>query len=320
MRYHFYILIEEVVFISSNNCLFNAITKNLNHYLNTDISEAEIFLCFGGYIFSVSRNEEALYNGISITGNWIDFNHFSEFTNVRLELSNYRDDSNLALNYIINKLTSNNIQLAIVNSYYLPFDSVNYKKNFGNHLILIEKYNEYEKCFYVTDQRYNQEMIDLKDIIIALTSNFHTDIKLVNMINDGTFDITRIRGNIPLIIKNNAKKNHDNSKYEFKKLNESLEEINTLDTFYRSLSYFNLMVSIKSPHGPITSKQYLINSSYIKNPFLNNLLKKSILKWERLCMDLYKAHLNDEILDFRGKIDSIEELEKKINDTMLEFL
>ncbi|MCU4716022.1 BtrH N-terminal domain-containing protein [Bacillus cereus] len=309
-----------MVFISANNCLFHAITKNLNHYLNTDISEAEIFLCFGGYIFSVSRNEEALYEDISITGNWIDFDHFSDFTNVRLELSNYRDDSNMALNYIINKVTSNNIQLAIVNSYYLPFDSVNYKKNFGNHLILIEKYREYEKCFYVTDQRYNQEMIDLNDITIALTSNFNTDIKLVNILNDGTFDVTKIRNNIPLIIKNNAKKNHDNSKCEFEKLNKSLEKINMLDTFYRSLSYFDLMMSIKSPHGPITSKQYLINSSYIKNSFLNNLLKKSILKWERLCMDLYKAHLNDEILDFSEKIDLIEELENGINDTILEVL
>lgn len=308
-----------MIFIKLSNCLFYGIKQNLNSDLNTDLSEAEIFLCFGGYIFSVSKTEEVFYEGISITGTWVDFDYFSDFTKIKFNLINFKNSST-AIKYIINKVTSNNIQLAVVNSYYLPFDSVNYKKNYGKHLILIEKYDEYENCFYVTDERYKQEMIDLNDFTIASTNNFHTDIHLLNMLYTEMFDVTKIRENIPLILMNNAKKNYENSKYEFRKLNESLEKMNMLDSFKRSFSYYELVRAIKSRNGPIISKHYLINSSYIKDSFLINLIKESILKWERLCMDLYKAHLNDEILNFKEKIDFIEEVENKINEKMLKIL
>lgn len=299
--------------------MFNGIMKSLNCELGTDLSEAEIFLCFGGYKFSVIKTEEVFYEGASIMGNWADFDYFSNFTNLKFELKNYKE-SDYAFEYIFNKINSNNIQLAIVNCYYLPFDIDNYKKRFGKHLILVEKYSESEKCFYVTDERYNKEKIDFTDFTVALTNNFHTDMHLLNILNTENFEIKKIRENIPLILLDQARKNRENCFEEFRKLNEIIGNMNQLDPFQRSFSYFEMMRSIKSPNGPIISKHYLLNSSYIKDPDLSNLINGSLLKWERLCIDLYKAHLKDEVLDFNEKISVIEELENKINEKILNIM
>lgn len=301
------------------HCFYYAIMQHINNIFDTNMSEPEIFLYFGGYDFSVQRNENEFYENVSIKGNIIDTEHFSSFTNIKLDILNF-NDTDKATNFIIDKVSLKKNQLGIVNSYYLSFDAVNYKKNNGSHIIIIEKYDEHTKSFIASDQRYTQEHITLNDLVVALTSNNNTDVELINLLYDERPDVQKIRGNIPIILNKNAEKNVSNCTKEFGKLKALLEQMNNSDAFYRSLSFYELMRSIKSVDGPISSKNYLIKSEYINNPLLIELLEKANRKWERLCLDLYKAHSTDEPLHFKDSIEVLEELEYSFHDAMISYL
>lgn len=150
--------------------------------------------------------------------------------------------------------------MVLTNCFHLPYDSINYKKRKGNHYIMIHSYNQDNDTFLVSDNKYETVIIEMNDLMLAMNNQMRHKDHVVFLNYEEDFIESNIIDGITRIIRLNAIEILETCEQQFVELKEHLKGINELDPLEKSLSYFEMIHSIKSFNGPILSKNYLLQS------------------------------------------------------------
>lgn len=256
----------------------------------------------GGYCFSYKKLPNELIPSYVIRGCKIDFEHFYKNTGISIH-AKYENESENTLEGILGLLEKNGIHLVYVDCYYLPFDKLNYKKNNGNHLLVIHSYNNKTKQFLVSDNKY-QDTLDLETLLLA-RDNLEKKFLEINLKEALSSD--KIAKNIIKI---------KNDRYFFTRdglelLNKFACEIKLIENHpnetIKKVASHILSKSLRHPGGPIVSRK-LMGDSFSDNSDAREYYLKLSMKWRMFA---------DELIRFSkgsSKCDSITRYFEEIID------
>ncbi|PKH37047.1 BtrH N-terminal domain-containing protein [Planococcus sp. MB-3u-09] len=154
--------------IRNKHCLYDSLGEILKNHEKILGEESVIFHSLGGYRFQVIKFDNFIPS-YALRGNTLDFDLFFENTGVRVTRieENTKEE---ALKNTYQELKVKGFQMVIANCYHLPFDTINYKKNSDNHMLLIHNYDRNKKCFIVSDSAHRAE-ISIEDLMLARKKN-----------------------------------------------------------------------------------------------------------------------------------------------------
>lgn len=299
------------------HCVYKTLKRYLEINNNLLINEELLFNFYGGHTLKYTKTEEGSIPSYNVLGNNIDNLHLYENTGIKTNIisENYQN----AISTTFNILNSGKTQIVIANCYYLPFDKKNFKNNFDNHILHIEKYSKENATFFVSDNKYYKIPISKKDLLIARQNlvgykNFYRYMNVIidnnHLVNQNDFDIINKK-----IISKNAKEMLDYSIDEFQKLSLEFEKVNSLPEPFRKISFYYLARSFKHPNAPSYTR-YLLSFNFKDD--ISQMLKLLSEYWNQLANNLVRIAENNIELDKLLELFSeIMLLEKKVNIRIL---
>lgn len=303
--------------MDNKHCYYYVISE-LCQLRNVALEQVDIFHLLGGHTFTVSKERNEPFPLLNIKGSVIDDEHFRICTGLSIEkklFSNHEE----ALNVIMKRMGENDLQTVCTNCFFLPYDAVNYKKNIGTHFIILRSYDSASDQFTLSDHKYDHAALSREDLKLAMDNVKEYKNCLLDLHFEAEYSFQQIKDSIREVIKANADRILSTLQHQFNVLKMEIENINSLDSFYRSFSYFELLKSIKNPNGPIISKHYLVRSLPGNKPNLQNIISDCIQLWERFSVDIYKNYTNDSPLPLDAQLDNLLKREMDINKQLVDF-
>lgn len=284
-----------------NHCLYYSLNMYLEERFSIKLLPAFIYHLLGGDTFSYKKLENDKIPTFLVKGNKINYQTFSLHTDILVERITEVDYDKALQN--THNIIKNFPQLVITNCYYLPFDEVNYMKNYDNHMLIINCYNSASDSFIVSDANYKDVSLTTTTLMNARKNIIQKRFQYLDFeVSDGFYnkDISSI---IVKIIRRNCNNFIKNGKFQFEKLKSEIENIMELDTIFKKVALNNLSRAIRHSHGPISSRMLMDESC--KNLFLKNYegeFKKISELWKVFADKLIRLQLDkikvDEVTNF----------------------
>lgn len=304
--------------MDNKHCYYFVISE-LCQKLNVYLNQIDIFNLLGGHSFVVKKDRNENFPLLKIKGSILDDRHFRIFTGFFIERKVFSTIEE-AIEITIQGIRKKSYQTVRTNCFFLPYDSTNYKKNIGPHYIILSSFDSSTNRFILSDHKYDIASLRMEDLKLAMVNLSSNKNCLLNLKNENEFRFCQIKDSVREIIKSNAKRILSTGQDQFSFLTKEIENINSLESFYRSFSYFELLKSIKNPNGPIVSRHYLLRSLPGNNKTLHNIISESIQLWERFCVDVYKNYKYDSPLPLGIHLNNLYKLEMDINKKILNYL
>ncbi|NGP62426.1 BtrH N-terminal domain-containing protein [Paenibacillus thiaminolyticus] len=304
--------------MANKHCYYYVISE-LCQLRNIALEQMDIFHLLGGHTFAVKKERDDPFPLLNIKGSVIDDELFRICTGLSIEKKlfiNYEE----ALKVIMTRIGENDLQTVCTNCFFLPYDSVNYKKNIGSHFIMLRSYDPANDQFTLSDHKYDHAVLSGEDLKLAMDNVKEYKNCLLDLHIETEYSCKQMKDSVREVIKANGAKVLSTLHHQFNVLKMEIENINSLDSFYRSFSYFELLKSIKNPNGPIISKHYLVRSLPGNKPDLQNIISECIHLWERFCVDIYKNYTHDSPISLDGQLDNLYQREMDMNKQIIDVV
>lgn len=293
--------------------MYYSISKFLKDTFDVDLDPSFIFHLLGGHAFNYTKIENDKIPNYMLRSNIINYD------NLKINAGfSFLKKENADIHYITNNLKTGE-QLILTNCYYLPYDKINFKTSYDNHLVIVKEYDYSQKVFTVTDANHEDEKIDLIDL-----NKSYINVVNSNPIHFEVFKEASV--NYTEKVLNIAIQNHQvflTRDYP-RLLNFKNEIMNVLNTnnIYREISLMALAKSLKHAHGPITIKK-MLHQSYKKllGDLYGDLYLELSMYWEVFFNKLLRLKENnidsEEVIDY---YDYLLKSEFKTNKIMQKLL
>jgi hypothetical protein len=241
------------------HCVYSALRETLLQYHGLDVDSSTIFHLLGGYTFEMKwmGNDQVPIH--QILGSKIRYSRFEEGTGIMLRRV-YEHDLDKAKRIIFQQLAEIGYLLVFTNCFYLPYDTMNYKRNSESHLVLIHSYDEEKHEFCVTDASSHKVQIHEDALweacfkVYPRPDQFHQlhieqrSIRSIEEIN---------------IAAREAMQSQAQSFVETHKLEEYktlLKKLDHLDGIFRRFACEAFAKELRHPHGMVYTRQLLSES------------------------------------------------------------
>lgn len=301
--------------MDNKHCYYFVIAE-LCRKLNVCLNQIDIFHLLGGHTFTVRKERNEPFPIINIKCSVIDDKYFRLLTGLSIEKKLFINHEE-ALQVVMKRMSEYDFQTVCTNCFFLPYDAANYKKNIGSHFIMLRSYDSTNDQFTLSDHKYDHAVLRRADLKLAMDNIKEYKNCLLDVHIETGYHFKQMKDSVRDVIKINAVKILSTLEHQFNILKMEIGEINSLDSFYRSFSYFELLKSIKNPNGPIISGHYLLRSLPDNKPQLQNIISDCIQLWERLCVDIYKNYTNDSTIPLDGQLDNLYKREMDINNQLM---
>ncbi|BFH67872.1 hypothetical protein J27TS7_36900 [Paenibacillus dendritiformis] len=304
--------------MDNKHCYYYVISQ-LCQLRHAALEQVDIFHLLGGHTLAVSKERDEPFPLLNIKGSVIDDEHFRLLTGLSIEKKLFGNHEE-ALKVVMKRMGENDLQTVCTNCFFLPYDAVNYKKNIGTHFIMLRAYDPANDQFTVSDHKYDHAVLCREDLKLAMDNVKEYKNCLLDLHIETEYSPEKMKDSVRDVIRANADRTLSTLEQQFHVLKMEIENINSLDSFYRSFSYFELLKSMRHPNGPIISKHYLLRSLAGNKSDLHNLISDCLQLWERFCVDLYKNYTHDSLIPLDGQLDHLYQREMEMNHLLIKVV
>lgn len=276
------------------HCLYYSLSNYIYSIYQIKIEAPYILHLLGGHYFGYTKLKNEKVPNIIIRCNIVNYDNFERNAGIKILRK-----KNSRITDIINNLKYRD-QLILSNCYYLPYDRINYKNNYDNHLLIIKEYNGKDNTFKVSDANYENQTISFADLETAYQNviniePMYLDFKYVKEVD--------LISQIKNIIRTNHQLFYDRDYQNLLKLKSEIKNMQNLDNIYYKIALLSLSKSIRGVHGPITIRKiihYSFESLFKENysGFYDELSKD----WENLANKLLRLKADnitfEDVLDY----------------------
>ncbi|MDM5335814.1 BtrH N-terminal domain-containing protein [Fictibacillus enclensis] len=277
------------------HCLYYSIKRYLNDS-GINLTETDVFHLMGGYAFHYHVDPSSAVPYIQIFGTNMDLNLFLSNTGIELKL-NEETDEDKADDELQKVLEADNKHLVYANCFYLPFDTLNYQKNYDDHLLYVHAYDSNRLEYIVSDHRSELVRISKQSFQMARKKLVYGHHHTLNLNLDTPLPITEIKKNINHLIFEQAKEFSKKAFLYLVSFSQELEEIDQVeDGVKKELGFHNISKALKASHGPIITRKLMSKSVEELDQQLSNKFYTLANLWDAFANRLVRYTISSNVL------------------------